>query len=149
MKWLRNIIGVAAIVAASGWIASAIVALQWNVSSNLELRTNRSGIGITWLLHTRAPCPTPRFSAEGASGPWFGMPRRGYLLRWRVGDASPTHFNFIPHWLTNLIAWSLFIVLWRKARKHPKGHYQSCGYDLTGNVSGRYPECDARRCEPV
>ena len=49
----------------------------------------------------------------------------------------------IPHWLTNLLAWSLFIVLWRKCRNHPKGHCQQCGYDLTGNVSGRCPECDA------
>jgi len=56
---------------------------------------------------------------------------------------SPSYSFFIPHWLTNLVAWSLFLILWRKARKHPKGHCQSCGYDLTGNESGACPECNA------
>ena len=27
------------------------------------------------------------------------------------------------------------------ARRYPRGHCQGCGYDLTGNVSGRCPEC--------
>lgn len=49
---------------------------------------------------------------------------------------------FIPHWLTNLIAWSLFVILWRTRRKYSKGHCQRCGYDLTGNESGRCPECN-------
>ena len=30
---------------------------------------------------------------------------------------------------------------WRDRRINPKGHCQKCGYDLTGNVSGRCPEC--------
>ncbi len=57
------------------------------------------------------------------------------------GDKVAYHTLVIPHWLTNLIAWSLFFILWRKSRKHPKGHCQSCGYDLTGNESGACPEC--------
>ena len=28
-------------------------------------------------------------------------------------------------------------------RRFPPGHCQRCGYDLTGNVSGRCPECGA------
>jgi hypothetical protein len=26
-------------------------------------------------------------------------------------------------------------------RRHPPGHCKKCGYDLTGNESGRCPEC--------
>ena len=33
----------------------------------------------------------------------------------------------VTHYMTNLIAWSLFFILWRKSRKHPKGHCQACG----------------------
>jgi len=33
------------------------------------------------------------------------------------------------------------ILLWWRDRPFPAGHCQQCGYDLTGNVSGRCPEC--------
>ena len=33
------------------------------------------------------------------------------------------------------------IILWRRDRRHPPGHCQRCGYDLTSNVSGVCPEC--------
>ena len=61
-------------------------------------------------------------------------------------SAAGTQLQYVlmvfPHWLTNLIAWSLFFILWRKRRKHTKGHCQRCGYDLTGNESGACPECN-------
>lgn len=31
-----------------------------------------------------------------------------------------------------------------KPSKHPPGHCRSCGYDLTGNVSGVCPECGSQ-----
>jgi len=40
-------------------------------------------------------------------------------------------------------SWSLFFILLRKRRKYPKGHCQSCGYDLTGNTTGACPECNS------
>ncbi len=30
---------------------------------------------------------------------------------------------------------------WLDRRRFPAGHCQTCGYNLTGNVSGRCPEC--------
>lgn len=36
------------------------------------------------------------------------------------------------------------LIVWRSGRKRVKlGHCQ-CGYDLTGNVSGRCPECGTK-----
>jgi tRNA(Ile2) C34 agmatinyltransferase TiaS len=35
----------------------------------------------------------------------------------------------------------LAIVIWQDKRRPPKGACQKCGYDLTGNASGRCPEC--------
>lgn len=32
-------------------------------------------------------------------------------------------------------------LLWWRDRPFPSGHCRQCGYDLTGNVSGRCPEC--------
>ncbi len=36
---------------------------------------------------------------------------------------------------------SLLLITIRNRRRFPPGHCQKCGYNLTGNVSGRCPEC--------
>lgn len=64
------------------------------------------------------------------------------------GRSARRYQLLIPHWLTNLVAWSIFFLLWRRSRKPPKGHCQQCGYNLSGNESGRCPECD-HRVEPT
>ena len=46
----------------------------------------------------------------------------------------------IPLWLPALVCVIPTGVLWWKDRTR-KGHCRSCGYDLTGNVSGVCPEC--------
>ncbi len=46
----------------------------------------------------------------------------------------------IPLWLLLLLTFIPTFILWRRDRI-PPGHCQRCGYDLTGNVSGRCPEC--------
>jgi len=49
---------------------------------------------------------------------------------------------FIAHWLAILVPWLFFVVVWRWKKRKPKGHCQSCGYDLTGNTTGVCPECN-------
>jgi hypothetical protein len=33
------------------------------------------------------------------------------------------------------------VLFWLGRRDHPPGHCQRCGYDLTGNITGRCPAC--------
>lgn len=47
----------------------------------------------------------------------------------------------IPLWLLVAITMPLSIVLWRLDRRFSQGHCQKCGYNFTGNVSGKCPEC--------
>ncbi len=48
----------------------------------------------------------------------------------------------VPLWLPLLtIAIPTAILFWRDRRRIPRGHCRRCGYDLTGNVSGKCPEC--------
>lgn len=48
----------------------------------------------------------------------------------------------VPLWLPFLIAATpTAFLFWRDYRRYPPGHCQSCGYNLTGNESGRCPEC--------
>jgi hypothetical protein len=46
-------------------------------------------------------------------------------------------------WLLLACAAALTGLLWWLDRHRSPGHCQACGYDLTGNVSGRCPECGA------
>lgn len=47
----------------------------------------------------------------------------------------------VPTWMPFVLCAIITIVAFRRSRRYPPGHCQSCGYDLTGNVSGRCPEC--------
>ena len=68
-------------------------------------------------------------------------------LRARLGlkpayysDARGIAFT-IPLWIPFLAVSVPSVIAWRYTRRLLKGHCRQCGYDLTGNVSGRCPEC--------
>ncbi len=46
-----------------------------------------------------------------------------------------------PCWLIAIIVFIPTFLLWRKDRRIPEGHCRNCGYNLTGNVSGKCSEC--------
>ena len=73
----------------------------------------------TWL-----PLPTVKQSMLWVSSP---------LVTWEIG---------LPIWILLLpAAISTAFLFWRDRRRIPPGHCQRCGYNLTGNVSGKCPEC--------
>ncbi len=47
----------------------------------------------------------------------------------------------VPHGLLLPVVALATAFVWWRDRPPPKGHCQSCGYELTGNVSGVCPEC--------
>jgi len=67
------------------------------------------------------------------SGPlWFG----GARINQRV--------IAIPIWMPiTIAATGTFVLYWTGRGRRPVGHCADCGYNLTGNVSGRCPECGA------
>lgn len=49
---------------------------------------------------------------------------------------------WVPYWLLVMALGGLAAYLfWRARRRTPSGHCRTCGYDLTGNLSGVCPEC--------
>ncbi len=65
------------------------------------------------------------------------VPFRPPRLYWKSGAFELQ----LPLWILFVIAASATVVLWWRDRPIPPGHCQHCGYNLTGNVSGRCPEC--------
>jgi len=47
----------------------------------------------------------------------------------------------LPLWIPLVVVAIPTVVFWYRGRRPPPGHCQTCGYNLTGNVSGRCPEC--------
>jgi len=64
------------------------------------------------------------------------------MMSWPFIDSSRRNtILWLPLWIPFLtIALPTAYLFWRD-RGHPRGHCQGCGYDLTGNVSGRCSEC--------
>jgi hypothetical protein len=66
------------------------------------------------------------------------VPFRPLGVYWSGGRVSlqcPLWVPFVLGAATTAVLW------WRDRRRIPQGHCRKCGYDLTGNVSGRCPEC--------
>lgn len=94
---------------------------------------------------------------------WMRVPQSGTArFVWRLDRARPVDFRtywqlplpsvygdyvHLPVSLLPLLVLlaSLTFVLWLRDRlRFAAGYCPKCGYDLTGNVSGRCPECGAR-----
>lgn len=73
---------------------------------------------------------------------------------WRVRTPQPMAWS--PEFQRDYCSWGLLVPLWipflacalptawlfwRDRRRYGPGHCRRCGYDLTGNTSGRCPEC--------
>jgi hypothetical protein len=75
--------------------------------------------------------------------------RCGFVLHfyrcWEIpnaaGTGGPLHCTWFPLWYLLLPLAIPTAYLWYRDRRKPPGRCEKCGYDLTGNVSGRCPEC--------
>ena len=146
MRWARNFIGVVGMFAL---LLAAIGQFRFGILRCYEIDVANTNIGTELVIYLeRGSQVGPKFYCSlidrdpaSAGSIW------PILHTYDGPSAAGTHLKYvlinIPHWLTNLVVWSLFFILWRKTRSHPKGHCQRCGYDLTGNESGRCPECNA------
>jgi hypothetical protein len=54
---------------------------------------------------------------------------------------TPFIAGMILMWTSVVAALIATVVFWYRNQRIPPGHCQTCGYNLTGNTSGRCPEC--------
>jgi hypothetical protein len=85
--------------------------------------------------------------------PWYCVSRaERFELDWvpHVADCMQSSVGSwwevnVPLWLPLLVTAIPAVRMVSGRRRVPSGHCQNCGYDLTGNVSGRCPECGSER----
>lgn len=116
--------------AAVSWETSYFVASAGNGS--ISVSSEEDGclpIGIF-------PGITVEFDASYVEATWFPSP-----------EFNGTGFA-IPYWLVLVVVSLPWFILHRREREVQRrkriGACLACGYELTGNVSGRCPECDAQ-----
>ena len=72
---------------------------------------------------------------------WVWTPESRRVLYFDAPIGS-RHTAFVPCWVPFLFVVFPTAILWYLDRRRiPPGHCRNCGYDLTGNTSGRCPEC--------
>jgi len=94
------------------------------------------------VLYDRGGIPSPRYTPPpgtrriwGSGKHWLDTPQ---TVRFSPGPYSAIH---VPLWIPFLlVAVPTALIFWRD-RRIPPHFCQSCGYDLTGNVSGVCSEC--------
>lgn len=81
----------------------------------------------------------PSASSADCTGLKYGISGKAAEL---LGDTSVIGRTWlVPLWLPVLLIGAVTIVCWRLDRPPRAGHCPACGYDLTGNTTGRCPEC--------
>ena len=138
---MRRILTIFAALAICGWVGGNFILTNCTFYA-LSFGGFRGGVVLAvndsppkddcWSFRTRDPI-----------GPFWAWPD-GLLYVHSDAISDSVAIIFLPHWLTNVVAWAVLFIFWHKSRKPPEGHCQRCGYDLTGNESGRCPECDHR-----
>jgi hypothetical protein len=96
--------------------------------------------GLVYFSLEEGQGPSPGWIARLEKPAVVYWPR--YPLKWELSR----HTVCCPLWLLFLFAIVPTGILWWRDRPTRIACCQVCGYDLTGNVSGRCPECGADVC---
>ena len=127
MKWVGLVLCVLTVTAFG-------VGLRWGIF----LETPHGGLGLG------AGCLAIIVGAD--LGSEWGITDLGeitwHAITWWPGRRGSVYpLVVVPLWLPLLVFGLATAVLWWRDRRLPPGHCQTCAYDLTGNESGRCPEC--------
>ena len=128
-------------------VAASVASFWWSVDVVYPTWFVRLDFGTVYL------CRHPPWDAnegavwrEGAVwGPvWIG-PTTLVFHPWtgKGTTASGVTIRMFPTWVFLLVAVIPTVLAWRNLRRPLPGHCRKCGYDLTGNVTGKCSECGA------
>ena len=137
---LKRVGTVVSLTIASVWLGSAFIFVRVPLSSSQAMAFRGGGC---LLLTGRSEVGGPMtFTVRVETGYGFGLHGRWTgSATWQAGGT--TTYRWYPLWPALPVVVIPTILFWLvdRYRRIPVGHCQSCGYNLTGNVSGRCPEC--------
>ena len=125
-------------------LAAYVASFRWKLSASLAYASIHIGGGIIlcgldfddeslWSLGVWPERTPVNKALYWARLPWCEAWRPRGQRRWLVGT---------PFWVPVALVSAPTALLWYlDRRRHSPGHCRKCGYNLTGNVSGRCPEC--------
>ena len=135
-KWTGLVVCVVTIVA---WGVSLYRSVTYMGSGGLLVGLGWSELGFCWF--SIDPLPEPGWDVRIISQRiWHWMPH----YRTTPGFSVIA----IPLWIPLLAIAIPTAWLWRRDRRNPPGCCARCGYDLTGNVTGKCSECGTKVSEP-
>jgi hypothetical protein len=146
LKW---VFGATTILVAALWLFSGLITKMWvwRVHEKALISVEDGDLSFGWgseSLLSSFIAATQAFPRDDVR--WVNSP----LPVYGTSGSPPARFVVVPLWLSLAAALVLTSVLWLADRRPAPGHCQHCGYDLTGNVSGRCPECgEATNEEPA
>lgn len=122
-------------------IASCFVIVGYGDGDSYEVRLVGGAIGVSW-----GDLPGWPSKHEYTCGFEWWTDGPYFLLLPDVGSWESWHWVYAPFWPVTvvLVLWTV-IPRWRIRRRARQGLCLRCGYNLTGNVTQRCPECG----EPV
>ena len=136
------------------WTSARItssVSTSWTVARKASVGSREYSSGWDWItiatkhctLHARIGRIEIIFQGES---PNYRKFTHGYdsdfYMRWQWPELDLPRGVLMPIWLLFVVVAVPTAFCWWRDRPYvPPGHCRQCGYDLTGNVSGRCPEC--------
>ena len=148
-RWLARFCAAVCVLVATTWVLSGFYSCMVSCYGEFTIAVARGNLTVSYDLGDI----TDQFLGRGPR--WFlnRTDQLDHTRRFRL-DWTPPHTAtcaqstqgtwkevVIPFWFAFALAATAFVLLWRRARRLPPGHCRGCGYNLTGNVSGRCPEC--------
>ena len=122
-------------------LAGFLTTLRWPY---IAMNFPRTSVGLSdgsfyveWGLMLE-PAGSPPFEVYPSQG-WVSLSDYALIARW--GSAGPVRFATCPLWIPFVLLGIPAAILWRLDRRRSTAGACRCGYDLTGNTSGRCPEC--------
>ena len=156
----------------TGLLLCGLIFLAWVISFDRDIGYIARGYSVSLtsgaVCVVVAPNAQPAWYSRVRGGPLFWLPyyewwhqpwggpgwsrkanrsgTRANSPKWWIGGGKPMpsmHNVICPLSIPFLIVAVPTFILWRRDRPAKAGHYR-CRHDVTGNVSGRCPECGAK-----
>ena len=144
LKW-TGLVACAMLVVA--WVTSLRFGVSWQTSDGCEIEVGAGCLRICATPFRMDERWWPTIYDSTAQARW-----RGWLDRCLYVPSGQTRGTWgrcfvAPLWCLLVVGLIPTLFLWWRDRPLPPDYCQRCGYNLTGNISGRCPECGTQIAE--